>query len=248
MGIAHHRRLLSSYRILGVLSLLAVALATVTNSGAFRIWNAGLPIRFTLLIGNLFIWSVNSALLVLGYRFFSAAEIRGYRKFLLRCGAGYLVIALAAAIVSRHWHDIDKHFLDVHQAQAYRSANTNAIPELQNWLQAHRDDAGSDLARLSRNAEFLTALLNQNFYKRDFDEPFQLSRKAVIFGYRNPGNAIEAKPSFVLVRFPSELSAALQFEPVKPEASGNTASSETRILASDRVISRQALDDQPIPH
>ena len=130
---------------------------------------------------------------------------------------GYLLIALTAAIVNRHWNEIDRHFLDVRQAQAFRSRNTNAIPELQNWLRTHRAEAGQDFVALSTDPDFLRALSTQDFYKRDFDEAFQGAPKAVILGYKEPAAAQRKKASFVLVRFPIELSTALRFERVDLE-------------------------------
>jgi hypothetical protein len=211
-GFTSHPRLRQTYILLGLVWLAAAAAFPLAQSGALRIWHAGLAIRSTLVAGELFIWCVNIALFVAGYFFFNRTQVQGYRQFLLRCGMGYLLIALTAAIVNRHWNEIDRHFLDVRQAQAYRSRNSNAIPELQNWLRTHAAEAGQDFVALSADPDFLRALNTQDFYKRDFDEAFQGARKAVIFGYKEPA-AWHKRASFVLVRFPIELSTALRFEP-----------------------------------
>lgn len=211
-GLARHRLLRMSYLFLGVLSLLGAALIGLADTETLRIWRAGLSIRWTLLAGELFICGVNLALFLAAYRFFNTTTITGYTRFLSRCAMGYLLIALTAAIVNRHWHEIDKHYLDMRQAHSYRIQNTNAASELQNWLQAHAADVGPDLMSLSSETEFLRALRTQEFYKRDFDEAFQMSRKAVIFGYKNARDTQAKRPSFVLVRFPAELTTALRFE------------------------------------
>jgi hypothetical protein len=211
-GFASHPRLRRTYLLLGLIWLSAAAVVPLAQTGALRIWHAGLAIRSTLLAGELFIWCVNIALFVAGYYFFNKTCVQGYKQFLLRCGMGYLLIALTAAILNRHWNEIDRHFLDIRQAQAYRSRNTNAVPELQNWLRTHTAEAGQDLVALSTDPGFLRALISQDFYKRDFDEAFQGGRKAVIFGYKEPAEARSKKASFVLIRFPIELSTALRFE------------------------------------
>ena len=211
-GFASHPRLRRTYILLGLIWLAAAAVVPLAQRGALRVWHAGLAIRSTLLAGELFIWGVNIALFVAGYYFFNRTSVQGYKHFLLRCGMGYLLIALTAAIVNRHWNEIDRHFLDVRQAQAFRSRNTNAIPELQNWLRTHRAEAGQDFVALSTDPEFLRALSTQDFYKRDFDEAFQGAPKAVILGCKEPAEARRKKASFVLIRFPKELSTALRFE------------------------------------
>ena len=211
-GFGSHPRLRRTYIFFGLIWLAAASVVPLAQRGALRIWHAGLAIRFTLLAGELFVWCINIALFVIGYYFFNRTYVEGYKQFLLRCGMGYLLIALTAAIVNRHWNEVDRHFLDVRQAQAYRSRNTSAIPELQTWLRTHTAEAGQDLVALSGDPDFLRALSTQEFYKRDFDEAFQGARKAVIFGYKEPADARRKKASFVLIRFPMELSTALRFE------------------------------------
>src|SRR5262245_45783946 len=217
-GFGSHPRLLRTYIFFGLIWLAAASVVPLAQRGALRIRHAGLAIRFTLLAGELFVWCINIALFVTGYYFFNRTYVEGYKQFLLRCGMGYLLIALTAAIVNRHWNEIDRHFLDVRQAQAYRSRNANAIPELQKWLRTHTNEAGKDFVALSTDPDFLLALSTQDFYKRNFDEAFQGARKAVIFGYKEPAEARRKKASFVLVRFPIELSTALRFELVDHQA------------------------------
>ena len=97
---AENRRLRAIYLGLGLLLLSMTATAGLITSGAHRIWQAGSPIRWTLLAGECFVLAVNIVLFVVGYRFFNAAEGKNYRQFLSWYGIGYLLIALTASIVN----------------------------------------------------------------------------------------------------------------------------------------------------
>jgi hypothetical protein len=210
-GFGQNPRLRTAYLFLGVLFLSVTAIAGLSASGAHRIWQAGLSIRWTLLAGESFVFGVNLALFVLGYRFFNTTSTRNYNQLFLWYGTGYLLIALTAAIVDRHWNEINKYYLDIRRPDAYRVQNTNAANDLRDWLQHHTAEAGPDLMSLSNDPGFLRALRTQEFYKQDFDEAFQVSSKAVIFGYKNGHDSRDKRPVFVLIRFPADLAAALRF-------------------------------------
>ena len=64
LGFVSHPRLGTAYRSLAVLSLIAAAVIPFSASCILRIWRAGLPIRSTLLVGELFIWCINVGLVV----------------------------------------------------------------------------------------------------------------------------------------------------------------------------------------
>ncbi len=209
---AQNWRYRAAYLFLGALFLLVTAGVGLTLSGAYRIWQAGLSIRWTLLAGESFVFAVNLGLFVLGYRFFKTTSITNYHQFLKWCGTGYLLIALTAAIVGRHWNEINEHYLHTRMPHAYRVQNADAEKDMRDWLEHHSTEAGPDLVTLSSNPEFLHALRTQEFYKYDFDEAFQVSRKAVIFGYRTDSDSLVKRPAFVLIRFPADLAAALRFE------------------------------------
>jgi hypothetical protein len=209
--VAPRPRLRKAYVICGISLLLATAIAGLSGSGVYRIWLAGLPIRWTLLAGGAFIFAVNVGLLILGYRFWNATSVKHYGPLLSWCGTGYLLIALTAAIVVRHWNEIDRYHLDIRRPHAYRVQNPNAEEELRQWLQRHSDELGPDFLSLSDDEEFLSSLQTQVFYKENFDEAFQLRKKAVIFGYRSRQD-FRGKRPFVLIRFPADLAAALRFE------------------------------------
>jgi len=205
-------RLRTAYLFLGLLFLLLTAYASLITSGAHRIWQAGLPIRWTLLAGECFVFGVNIALLALGYRFFIARSVKNSRQLLSWYAIGYLLIALTAAIINRHWNEIDKYHLDVRRPDAYRAQNTNAGEGFHDWLKRHKSEAGSDLTSLFNDPQFVEALQSEKFYKQDFDEAFRLSGKAVIFGYKNASDSQHKPPTFVRIRFPASLAATLRFE------------------------------------
>jgi len=214
-GFAHSWRSRAAYLFFGAFFLFGTAGVALTASGAYRLVQASLSIRWTLLAGESFIFGVNLGLFVLGYRFFNTTSIKNYHQFLKSCGTGYLLIALTAAIVGRHWNEINQHHLDTRMPHAYRVQNTDAEKDLRDWLERHSTEAGPDLVSLRSNLEFLHALRTQEFYRHDFDEAFQVSRRAVIFGYKAGRDSLDKRPIFVLIRFPAALAAVLRFELVR---------------------------------
>jgi hypothetical protein len=98
----------------------------------------------------------------------------------------------------------------------YKVRNPDAAGALKNWIEKNKTEAGQDLVALSGNSEFLYALGNSPFFKQDFDEALQFSRPSVIFGFRDVPSSALRRPQFLLIRFPAELLAILQFEPVTP--------------------------------
>jgi hypothetical protein len=176
-----------------------------------RIWQSGLPIRWTFLAGEIFVFAVNVQLLLLGYRFFNTMSITGYDRFFKRCGTGLLLIALTAAILGRHWNETVMHHLDVRMPNAYRLESTDPSKDIQNWLEHRTTEAGPDLRSLANNPEFLQALRTQEFYKYDFDKAFQVPKKAVILGYKSTARLVDKRAIFVLMRFPADLAALLRF-------------------------------------
>lgn len=212
MDFARSPRLRTAYLFLGILFLFMTVMVSLSVSGAHRIWQAGQSIRWTLLAGESFVFAVNLALFVLAYRSFNNASTKNYRQLLSWCGTGCLLIALTAAIVGRHWNEINKHHLDIRRPHAYRVKNADAANQLRDWLQRHSAEVGPDLISLSDDPEFLLALQTGEFYKQDFDEAFQLTRKAVIFGYKSGPDSRGKPPGFVLIRFPADLAAALRLQ------------------------------------
>jgi hypothetical protein len=155
-----------------------------------------------------------SWLLVLGYGFFKSSRTRGPYVFVSQCGIACVLIALTAAINSRRWTDLTHSYLDVLSPVAYKVRNPDAATDLRMWLKNHEGEAGKDLLALSHDPEFLHALESNAFYRQDFDEPLQISRRAVIFGFRDISGSTLRRPQFLLIRFPADLAAALRFEPI----------------------------------
>jgi hypothetical protein len=131
-----------------------------------------------------------------------------------RCGIACVLIALTAAINSRHWTEIRHSSLDILHPAIYKVGNTNAANDLRTWLKNHDSEAGEDLVGLSSDPVFLYALENKPFYKRSFDEVLQGSHRAVIFGFRDIPNSSLRQPRFLLIRFPAELATILRFQRV----------------------------------
>ena len=129
-----------------------------------------------------------------------------------RCGIACLLIALTTAINSRHWTEIRHSSLDVLNPVIYKVGNDNAASDLRTWLESHDSEAGEDLVALSNDPEFLHALENKQFYKQSFDEAFQGSHRAVIFGFKDIPNSSLRQPRFLLIRFPAELATILRFQ------------------------------------
>src|SRR5262249_18499921 len=156
-----------------------------------------------------FIFALNIGIFWLGYRFFSTMPAEKFRQFLCWSATAYLLIALTAATINRHRNDINKNHLDVRNPMAYRVQNPKAVADLRKWLRNNVSQAGPDLVRLSNDPEFVDALQSREFYRLHFDEPFQVSHKAVVFGYQTVPGVEGREPSFLLVRFPADLANTL---------------------------------------
>jgi hypothetical protein len=120
--------------------------------------------------------------------------------------------SVTAAIDNRHWTEISHSSLDILHPVIYRVGNANAASDLRKWLENHDSEAGEDLVALSNDPEFLHALKTKQFYKQSFDEAFQGSHRAVIFGFRDIPNSSLRQPRFLVIRFPAELATILRFQ------------------------------------
>lgn len=194
----------------GLASLCIAVGVTLVGFARNPIWQSGLPIRWTLLIGEWSIVVLNGALLWFGYRFLNGTQPPDLQLLMASLGAVYLLLALTAATVNRHWNDINERHLDVRWPQEYRTDNPHALTDVTDWLQSHGSEAGPDLARLPGDPEFVEALQRGRFYRVEFDEPFQFSHKAVVLGYHASGTPHGRQPAFRLVRFPLALANKLQ--------------------------------------
>jgi hypothetical protein len=195
---------------LGLAFLCMTAGAGLVAFARNPIWQSGLSIRWTLLAGECAIVVLNGGLLWFGYRLLNGTHPGDLRLLLASCGAAYLLIALTAATMNRHWNDINERHLDVRWPLEYRVVNPQALADVEDWMRSHASEVGPDLARLPSDPEFIDALQNGKFYRVEFDESFQLSQKAVVLGYHTAGTSHGRESVFRLVRFPLGLAKTLQ--------------------------------------
>ena len=226
----------AAYMIVGAVLIAATAITGFLEMPG--IWRAHLSIRWTLLAGESFICAVNLGLLAAGYTFFKSRRTNGSSVFMSQCAIACILIALTAAINSRHWTEIAHSDLDALHPRAYRVMNPSAVADFKTWLESHRTEAGKDFVALSDKPEFLYALENRPFYKQEFDEAFQLSRRAVIFGFKDTPTSSLRRPEFLLVRFPADLAAILRFERVNQ---GNQKMASTGIGPGEQIRSKDTL-------
>jgi hypothetical protein len=117
-------RVRASYVIAGGFLIGVTALLGLSEMHA--IWRQDLPIRWTMLTGELFIGIVNLVLLALGYRFFSSPRSDDFYRFTAQCGIACLLIALTAAINNRHWIEITRLHLDILHPETFKVHNPQA--------------------------------------------------------------------------------------------------------------------------
>ena len=97
-------------------------------------------------------------------------------------------------------------------------ANPNVLKDLGQVLtQVAAHNIGPDLQGLLNDPKFEEVLRKKKFYKQNFDEPFQVLDHAVMLGYKADAESPKEKPRFIVIRFPQELAAALQFHPFGEE-------------------------------
>jgi hypothetical protein len=210
--LAQRPTLARAFAGVGFVCLSTAAGAGLLSFGTDPIWQSGLSIRWTLFAGECSILVLNAALLWLAYRFLTGRQQGSLWQFLSWCGTTYLLIALTAATINRHWNDVNKRHPDVRQPLEFRVGNPNALSDLQDWLQLHTSEAGPDLLQVTNDPEFIEALQNGKFYRLRFDEPFQFSRKAVVIGYQTGHTTRGREPAFRLIRFPLDLANTLQLK------------------------------------
>src|SRR5437899_9788201 len=157
-GFSNRPWLRAAYVLTGTTLIVCAAAAGLSLSEMHRIWQSGLPIRSTLLLGEFFVLAINAVLFVFGYRFLNTRSIGTYRRLFSWCCIIYLLIGLTAAIVNRHSYDISIFHLDAKNPDTYRIRNMDVEHRFRGWLQQHSDQAGADLAALSTDSEFIDAL------------------------------------------------------------------------------------------
>ncbi len=191
---------------------MATILCLAAISADARIWQAGLPGAWILILAYLTIFCANVTIWFLGRWCFKRNGIPSCRQLISLCTVAYLPVAIAAFFMDSEYNRINKYYLDLRWPEAYVVANPEAIKDIGHLL--HDVKVGPDLAARLKDPEFQEALRTGTFYKQHFDEPFQLQNRAIMFGYRRQSRAGRGQTRFVTIRFPKELADVLRFESV----------------------------------
>jgi DNA-binding winged helix-turn-helix (wHTH) protein len=214
-GFLARPRLGKAYVLLGGLFLSATLICVAWTSGDDHVWRAGLPGRWSLMTGAAVVLAANLAVWFVGHWCFRRARISSYRPLFWLCTAAYLPIALGAFFIDDEHNRINQYNLDLRWPQAYVAANPDAINEFDGPRQElFESQVGLDLRNLLHDTGFRDALRNGIFYRQHYDELFQVSGRAVMYGYRPRSSYPQGRSSFVVVRFPQELADAFRFQPV----------------------------------
>jgi len=216
-GFRRHRGLSMAYALLGLSFLFITCVAEIWAMRDYVIWSAALPGSWTILICDGVVLSANCLLLVVSYKAFDREAVTSYTGLFACCGLVYFVIAGPAVLIDHQNNLINRHYLDRRRPEAYVVSNPDAIRDLGRLGERGPNATiGPDLESLLRDPEFAQALRTKKFYKQNFDEPFQVSDKAVIFGYKIETRP-QREPLFITIRFPQELAEALRFQLVETD-------------------------------
>lgn len=213
-GFFAHPRLEKTYTLTGILFLLATVVCLAAISADIRIWRAGLPGGWILILAYLAIFLANVGIWLVGRRCFKGDSISTYRQLLSLCAVAYLPVAIAALFMDSEYNRVNKYYLDVRWPEAFVVANPDAIKDIH---LLHDVKIGPDLVARINDSEFHDALRTGTFYKQHFDEQFQLGSRAVIFAFRPGGRSDRGKRPFVSIRLPKEQADALRFESIGGE-------------------------------
>jgi DNA-binding winged helix-turn-helix (wHTH) protein len=201
-----------TYTLFGVLFLSMTLICAAWTSGDDHVWRAASPGRWTLAIGVAVVFAANVALWFAGRRCFRRERIVSHRPLFWLCAAAYLPIALGSYFIDDEHNRLNRYDLDVRWPEAYIAANPEAVSELDDLERSNLEtQVGPDLRSLLHDAGFRDALRHGRFYRQHSDDPFQLFRRAVMFGYR-PRSSSDGRPPFVVIRFPQEMADALRFQ------------------------------------
>ncbi len=207
-GFVKNPGLGKAYILLGIVFLAMTCIGIATGYDDYRLWQAGLPGRGTILVGYAAVLAVNLAIGLVAYRFFRRESVSSYRALFFRCGIAYLLLASPAVLIERQYNILNRHYLDRRGPAAYVAANPDAIKHRRTIT----TEVGPDLASLLNDPGFEAVLRSKRFYKQNFDEPFQLLSAAVMFGDKIDSSSPQGEPTFVIIRFPQELAATLRFQ------------------------------------
>jgi hypothetical protein len=212
----HKPKSKTAYTVLGVIFLGLDFIFLGLTSGDERVWQAGFPGRWVLLISSLIILALNVLVWLAARRGFFEPSISSYRTLFWTCATAYLVVAAAAFFVDHEHNLINRYYLNVRWPQVYAAANPEAIEEFQNAGSSNlKAKVGPELIALLNDPEFIEAVYHGQFYKQHSDEPFQLFNRAVMYAYRTKSTSLSGPSPFVAIRFPQELAEALRFQPIQ---------------------------------
>ena len=205
-----------AYALLGLGFLFITCVAQIWNMHDYVIWRAALLGRWTILICDGVVLSANCLLLVVSYKAFGRETVTGYTGLFACCGLVYFIIAGPAVLIDHQNNLINRHYLDRRRPEAYVVSNPDATRDFRRLAERPKATIGPDLESLLKDPEFAQALRTKRLYKQNFDEPFQVLDKAVIFGYKVETRS-QREPLLLTVRFPQELAEALRFQLVEPD-------------------------------
>jgi hypothetical protein len=201
-----------SYLALGLLVLCTEFLLLERLSGDNRVWQAGVPGRWTILIGSAVVLAGNLAVWIAGLSCFAGAATLDYRRLFTICAVIYLPVAVGAFFVEAEHNRINRYYLDIRWPEPYIVSNPDAVREATVSARGELTvKIGPDLEALLNDPAFNTALRHGKFYKQHLDESFQLARRAVVFAYRAKPSSNRARNEFIAIRFPKDLADALRF-------------------------------------
>jgi hypothetical protein len=206
------------YAISGSLFLSVELLLLVVTSGDDRIWSAGTPGRWPLLVSSAVVLAANLAVWLAGRHYFINESKASSRLLFGYCATAYLIVAVAAYFIDHEHNRFNKYYLDLRWPETYVVRNPDAITDLAALLGSKvRTEIGPDLASLLKDEDFKQRLRRGRFYRQHSDESFRISHPTVMFAYKAPASPNSGRAPFVSIRFPKELAEALRFEPVSDE-------------------------------
>ena len=192
----------------------AVLLLTVAilldASADWRIVAAGITQAWLMVGGWTIVLALNIFILITGWIGFSRANKTDSTYAFSRCVAAYIPLALVAAFaISHQYNQVNRSHLNIRRPARYVLRNPDAI---ERWRSvAVAKTVGEDLAQRLDDPSFRRLAGSTTFYRQNFDEPFQASQRAVMFGYFRASDAAETG-WFEIIRFPQELVQEFQFE------------------------------------
>ena len=218
-GAQRARWLLDSPITYGALCALVTAMTVVGlvgYSGESEIWRGDLPGSRLVALGYAGALTINAVTAWLGRYILRGGTTGGSRRLLGMSAIAYIALLVPAMTVDHLHNVINRGYLDVRRPNAYRATHPEAVDTLLAAGALHqRSDVGDDLRRLLSEDEFRAALRERAFHLVAFDEPFQLRRRAVMFGYRRPETSADAPALFRIIRFPADIARSLGFELVQ---------------------------------